>query len=52
LFAVKVQSSDGFRALLKREQGATDWTPIETKMGVKNSGKAEYILLNTIVFSQ
>lgn len=38
LFAVKVQSADGFRALLKREQGVANWTPIEIKAGVKNAG--------------
>ncbi|KAI6177607.1 Acyl-peptide hydrolase [Aphelenchoides bicaudatus] len=37
IFAVKVQSSDGFRALLKREQSDLEWSPIETKAGVKNA---------------
>lgn len=38
LFAVKVQNSDGYRALFQRQPSDKEWTQLEANAGVKNSG--------------
>lgn len=52
LFAVKVRNSDGFRDLVHRRFDDKEWTSIDTKVGIKNSGVSDCFIVAISLFSE